>query len=172
MLVRSQMDFPATGEVVQPNAVGPFVAACMRGSNIMPLVPVKLNSPISYFDGPPIVSCTAFSLRKGILTEAIDTFDHPFGDRVRAHVADKAMNMRSQGFFRRSHAADERVGVYGYHGKACGPGKTVCCSECEEGGVIQRVRAYKECGMTMACRGKFPGFFYFPGATIKTDNLF
>jgi len=99
MLFRSQMDFPATGEVVQPNAVGPFVAACMRGSNIMPLVPVKLNSPISYFDGPPIVSCTAFSLRKGILTEAIDTFDHPFGDRVRAHVADKAMDMRNQGFF-------------------------------------------------------------------------
>jgi len=99
MLVRSQMDFPATGEVLQPFAVGHFVAGCMRGSHSMPLMPVKLNSPISYFDGPPIVSCTAFCMREGKLTEAIDTFDHPFWDRVRDHVSDKAMDMRRQGFF-------------------------------------------------------------------------
>jgi fructose 1,6-bisphosphate aldolase/phosphatase len=65
----------------------------------MPIMPVKLNSPISYFDGPPIVSCAAFSVHDGKLTEPLDAFAHPFWDRVRDHVADKAMDMRKQGFF-------------------------------------------------------------------------
>jgi fructose 1,6-bisphosphate aldolase/phosphatase len=65
----------------------------------MPIMPVKLNSTISYFDGPPIVSCATFCIRDGKLTEMIDAFDHPFWDRVRDHVADKAMDMRKQGFF-------------------------------------------------------------------------
>ncbi|HZL98715.1 MAG TPA: fructose 1,6-bisphosphatase, partial [Planctomycetota bacterium] len=48
MLVRVQMDFPATGEVLAPYAIGPFVAGCMRGSHQMPLMPVRLKSPVSY----------------------------------------------------------------------------------------------------------------------------
>ena len=99
MLVRSQMDFPATGEVLQPFSLGHFVAGCMRGSHNMPLMPVKLNTTISYFDGPPIVSCATFCVRDGKLTGPVDAFDHPFWDRVRDHVADKAMDMRKQGFF-------------------------------------------------------------------------
>ena len=99
MLVRSQMDFPATGEVLQPFAIGHFVAGCMRGSHNMPIMPVKLNSTISYFDGPPVVSCATFCVRDGQLTGPVDAFDHPFWDRVRGHVADKAMDMRRQGFF-------------------------------------------------------------------------
>lgn len=99
MLVRSQMDFPATGEVLQPFAIGHFVAGCMRGSHNMPIMPVKLNSTISYFDGPPVVSCATFCVRDGKLTGPVDAFDHPFWDRVRDHVADKAMDMRRQGFF-------------------------------------------------------------------------
>ena len=99
MLVRTQMDFPATDEVLQPFSIGHFVAGCMRGSHNMPIMPVKLNSTISYFDGPPVVSCAAFSVRNGKLTEVIDAFAHPFWDRVRDHVADKAMDMRKQGFF-------------------------------------------------------------------------
>ena len=99
MLVRSQMDFPATGEVLEPFGIGYFVAGCMRGSHNMPIMPGKLNSTISYFDGPPIVSCAAFSVRDGKLTGPVDAFDHPFWDRVRGHVADKSMDMRRQGFF-------------------------------------------------------------------------
>jgi fructose 1,6-bisphosphate aldolase/phosphatase len=86
-------------DVLQPFSIGHFVAGCMRGSHNMPIMPVKLNSTISYFDGPPIVSCAAFSIRDGKLTEMIDAFDHPFWDRVRDHVSDKAMDMRKQGFF-------------------------------------------------------------------------
>jgi len=99
MLVRAQMNFPATGEILAPFHVGHFVAGGMRGSHNMPLMPVRLKSPVSYFDGPPVVSCAAFSMHNGKLTAPFDAFDHPFWDTVRQHVADKAMSMREQGFF-------------------------------------------------------------------------
>ena len=99
MLVRAQMNFPATGEVLAPYAVGHFVAGCMRGSHQMPLMPVLLNSGISYFDGPPVVSCAAFCVHAGQLTEPVDAFAHPFWDHVRDAVAAKSIEMRRQGFF-------------------------------------------------------------------------
>jgi len=99
MLVRVQKTFPATGEILQPYSIGHFVAGCMRGSHQMPLMPVQINSGISYFDGPPVVSCAAFAMHNGVLTEALDAFAHPFWDKVRDNVADKAMEMRRQGFF-------------------------------------------------------------------------
>jgi fructose 1,6-bisphosphate aldolase/phosphatase len=99
MLVRAQMSFPATGEVLAPFAVGHFVAGGMRGSHNMPLMPVPLNSSISYFDGPPVVSCAAFSVHDGRLTEPLDAFAHPFWDHVRDRVSAKAIEMRRQGVF-------------------------------------------------------------------------
>lgn len=99
MLVRVQKTFPATGEVLAPYAIGPYVAGCMRGSHQMPLMPVPLNSGISYFDGPPVVSCAAFAMHDGRLTEAVDAFAHPFWDTVRDTVSHKAIGMRRQGFF-------------------------------------------------------------------------
>jgi fructose 1,6-bisphosphate aldolase/phosphatase len=98
MLVRVQMDFPATGEVLAPYAIGHFVAGGMRGSHQMPLMPVMLNTGISYFDGPPIVSCAGFCVHGGKLTEPIDGFGQPFWNTVRDGVASKAMEMRRQGF--------------------------------------------------------------------------
>ncbi len=98
MLVRVQMDFPATGEVLAPYAIGHFVAGCMRGSHQMPLMPVTLNTGISYFDGPPVVSCAGFCVHNGKLTEPIDGFAQPFWNTVRDHVANKAIEMRRQGF--------------------------------------------------------------------------
>jgi fructose 1,6-bisphosphate aldolase/phosphatase len=99
LLIRAQKDFPATGEIVAPYAIGPYVAGAMRGSHQMPLMPVKLNSGISYFDGPPVVSCAAFAMHDGRITEAVDVFAHPFWDKVRDTVAEKAIGMRRQGFF-------------------------------------------------------------------------
>ena len=99
MLVRVQKTFPATGEVLAPYALGPYVAGCMRGSHQMPLMPVGLNSGISYFDGPPVVSCAAFAMHEGKFTEAVDAFGHPFWDTVRENVSNKAIDMRRQGFF-------------------------------------------------------------------------
>lgn len=99
MLVRAQMNFPATGEVLAPFATGHFVAGCMRGSHQMPLMPVRLNSGISYFDGPPVVSCAAFCVHEGRFTEPLDAFAHPFWDHVRDQVSAKSIEMRRQGFF-------------------------------------------------------------------------
>ena len=99
MLVRVQKNFPATGEVLAPFAVGHFVAGGMRGSHQMPLMPVGLDSGISYFDGPPVVSCAAFAMHDGRFTEAVDAFAHPFWDAVRERISGKAIEMRRQGFF-------------------------------------------------------------------------
>ncbi len=98
MLVRVQKDFPATGEILSPFTIGHYVAGFMRGSHNGPLMPVKLNSTISFFDGPPIVSCAAFCIHDGKLTEAADAFDHPYWDYVRRRVSKKAEEIRRQGF--------------------------------------------------------------------------
>lgn len=50
-------------------------------------------------DDIAILSCAAFSVHGGKLTGPVDAFDHPFWDRVRTHVSDKAAEMRRQGFF-------------------------------------------------------------------------
>ncbi|MBI4483261.1 MAG: fructose 1,6-bisphosphatase [Acidobacteria bacterium] len=97
-LSRSQGSFPATGEILSPFAIGHYVAGTMRGSHTGPLMPVKQNSTISFFDGPPIVSCAALCVHNGKFTEAVDAFDHPFWDQVRSQVSLKAMEIRKQGF--------------------------------------------------------------------------
>lgn len=99
LLVRVQKNFPATGEILAPYAIGAFVAGAMRGSHQLPLMPVGLNSDISYFDGPPVVSCAAYAIHNGILTEAVDAFAQPFWNKIRDDIADKAVAMRRQGFF-------------------------------------------------------------------------
>jgi fructose 1,6-bisphosphate aldolase/phosphatase len=98
MLVRVQKNFPATGEILSPYAVAHYVGGFMRGSHIGPLMPVKRGTGCSYFDGPPIVSCLGFCVKNGKLTEPMDLFDHPFWDAVRLRAADKALEIRRQGF--------------------------------------------------------------------------
>ncbi|TKJ34732.1 fructose 1,6-bisphosphatase [bacterium (candidate division B38) B3_B38] len=98
MLVRVQGAFPATGEILSAYSVAPYVAGFMRGSHIGPLMPVKRGTAISYFDGPPIVSATAYCVHDGKLTEAVDAFDHPFWDYIRNIASQKALDIRAQGF--------------------------------------------------------------------------
>jgi len=99
MLIRTQYNFPATGEILSPYTITPSVPGFMRGSHTGPLMPVKKNSPISFFDGPPIVSCLAFSEKNGKLTEPADAFDQPYWDYVRQCVSKEAEEIRRQGFF-------------------------------------------------------------------------
>lgn len=99
MLTRVQMNFPATGEVLAPFATAHYVAGGMRGSHHMPLMPIPINSPTSYFDGPPLVSCVAFSVHGGKLTEALDTFAHPVWNAIRDRATEKALEIRRQGVF-------------------------------------------------------------------------
>jgi len=97
-IVRVQGAFPATGEVLAPFEIGPFVAGFMRGSHNGPLMPCKLQTTISYFDGPPVITGAAFSMNQGKLTGPVDVFDHPFWDFVREKIAEKAISIRRQGF--------------------------------------------------------------------------
>lgn len=97
-LVRVQGGFPATGEVLSPFSIGHFVAGFMRGSHTGPLMPVKLQTPISFFDGPPIVSGAAFSVHDGKFTEPADVFNHPYWDEIRSRISRKAEEIRRQGF--------------------------------------------------------------------------
>jgi fructose 1,6-bisphosphate aldolase/phosphatase len=97
-LVRVQGEFPATGEVLAPFQIGSLVAGFMRGSHNGPLMPCKLNSTISYFDGPPVVTGAAFCVKDGKLTEPADVFDHPYWDYVRFEISKKATDIRRQGF--------------------------------------------------------------------------
>ncbi len=97
-LVRVQGEFPATGEVLAPFEIAPYVAGFMRGSHNGPLMPCKLNTTISYFDGPPVVTGAAFCVKNGKLTEPADVFDHPFWDYVREKAAKKSIEIRRQGF--------------------------------------------------------------------------
>ena len=98
MLVRVQGAFPATGEVLSPFNIGHYVAGFMRGSHTGPLMPVKRNSTISFFDGPPVVSCSAYCVHEGKLTEPADAFDHPYWDYIRNQISRKATEIRQQGF--------------------------------------------------------------------------
>ena len=99
MLVRVQKSFPATGEILAPFSVGPYIGGGLRGSHQMPLMPVAMHTAVSFFDGPPIVSCAAFCMRAGKLSDAVDAFAQPFWDEVRQRVSAKALEMRRQGFF-------------------------------------------------------------------------
>jgi fructose 1,6-bisphosphate aldolase/phosphatase len=98
MLVRVQKNFPATGEVLAPYHIAHYVGGFMRGSHIGPLMPVVRGTGCSYFDGPPIVSCLGFCVKGGKLTEPVDLFAHPFWEAVRTRAAEKAMEIRRQGF--------------------------------------------------------------------------
>jgi fructose 1,6-bisphosphate aldolase/phosphatase len=97
-LCRVQKNFPATGEVLAPYALAHYVNGYMRGSHTGPLMPVKTGTHCSYFDGPPIVTALGFCVHGGKLTEPMDLFDHPYWDSVRHKAANKATEMRRQGF--------------------------------------------------------------------------
>jgi fructose 1,6-bisphosphate aldolase/phosphatase len=98
-IVRVQDAFPSAGEILAPFAMGVYVSGYQRGSHHGPLMPVKRNSAVSFFDGPPSVSCAGYSVHKGRLTSAVDPFDHPLWEQVRSRVADKTLDIRRQGFF-------------------------------------------------------------------------
>lgn len=98
MLIRTQKDFPATGEILSPYTIAHYAAGDCRGSHNVAVMPVKKNSSISFFDGPVVVSALAFSMQKGRLSEPADCFDHPYWDYVRHKAAVKTEEMRKQGF--------------------------------------------------------------------------
>lgn len=99
-IVRTQGIFPAPEEVVEPYTLGHFVTGDCRGSHVMPIMPVAINTSVA---GPyclPIVSCLAFSMdAAGKFTqEALDVFGNVAWDATRLKVQHKADEWRRQGF--------------------------------------------------------------------------
>jgi len=108
-LVRSQKQFPSTGEILSPYATAHYVVGDNRGSHVISLMPCKLNSIISFFDGPAIVTAAGICVHNGKFTEAVDLFDQPFWDYIRNKASQKAMDIRDQGFFGAAMAPMEEL---------------------------------------------------------------
>lgn len=98
-IVRSQKQFPSTGEILSPWALAHFTLGDNRGSHHVAVMPVKQNSIISFFDGPTIVTAAGYCVHEGKFTEAVDLFDQPFWDTIRDKASEKTMAIRAQGFF-------------------------------------------------------------------------
>jgi len=82
-----------------------------------------MNTPASTFFCCPMVCGLGFSMQEGRLTEPSDLFADPFWGGVREHIAQKAVEMRKQGFF----------------GPAMLP-----MSELEYGGIVARLQKLEE----------------------------
>jgi fructose 1,6-bisphosphatase len=79
MLIRTQMEFLPSTHVLAAFAAG-----------ATPVLPVPLNTPSTYCDGLPLVSCAAFSVHRRKLTEPVDYFANPFWNTVRDQAAQAA----------------------------------------------------------------------------------
>ena len=99
-IVRNQGIFPAPEELTSPFAKAHFVGGDARGSHVMPLMPVPINTPVTGIYCLPLVSCIGFSMAaSGHFSDAfIDFFDNPAWDVVRHRAQEKAIEMRSQGW--------------------------------------------------------------------------
>jgi len=99
-IVRTQGIFPAPEEVIEPYTLGHYVTGDCRGSHVMPIMPVAIDTTVA---GPyclPIVSCLAFSMdAAGRFTrEHVDVFGNVAWDATRLKVQQKADEWRRQGF--------------------------------------------------------------------------
>lgn len=100
-IVRTQGIFPAPEEITEPFLVAPYVTGDARGSHVMPLLPVPVNTTVN---GPychPICSGLAFSMNAsgGFSGSTVDLFEGPAWDEARRRSQEKALEMRKQGFF-------------------------------------------------------------------------
>ena len=99
-IVRSQGEFPAVGEVLEPFTLPLLVEGWMRGSHHGPLMPVAIpDSTPTRFDGPPRVTAAGFQLSDGKLIGPRDMFADKSFDNARQQALDVADYMRRHGPF-------------------------------------------------------------------------
>ena len=99
-IVRSQGQFPAVGEVLEPFSFPLLVEGWMRGSHHGPLMPVSIpDSTPTRFDGPPRVTAAGFQLSDGKLVGPRDMFADKSFDNARQKALDAADYMRAHGPF-------------------------------------------------------------------------
>jgi len=99
-IVRTQGIFPAPEEVIEPYTLGHFVTGDCRGSHVMPIMTVAIDSAVA---GPyclPLVSCLACSMDPAgtFSREHVDVFADPVWEATRLKVQQKADEWRRQGF--------------------------------------------------------------------------
>ncbi|MFX7052726.1 fructose 1,6-bisphosphatase, partial [Acinetobacter baumannii] len=61
-LIRNQGIFPAPEELLSPFVKAHYVGGDARGSHVMPLMPVPVNTAVTGAYCLPIVSCLGFSM--------------------------------------------------------------------------------------------------------------
>jgi len=99
-IVRSQGNFPAVGEILEPFTMPMLVAGWMRGSHHGPLMPTaRRDANPSRFDGPPRVICAGFQLAEGNLVGPRDMFDDPAFDDARRQANQAGEYLRRHGPF-------------------------------------------------------------------------
>jgi len=99
-IVRSQGEFPAVGEVLEPFASPILVEGWMRGSHMGPLMPVSTkDSTPTRFDGPPRVTAAGFQLARGSLVGPRDMFADKSFNLARHQANEMADMMRRHGPF-------------------------------------------------------------------------
>lgn len=99
-IVRSQGQFPAVGEVLEPFTLPLLVEGWMRGSHHGPLMPVAVEDGTpSRFDGPPRVIALGFQLSDGKLIGPRDMFKDKSFDNARQQANDVADYLRRHGPF-------------------------------------------------------------------------
>jgi len=99
-IVRSQGQFPAVGEVLEPFSSPILVEGWMRGSHMGPLMPVSVaDSTPTRFDGPPRVIALGFQICGGKLIGPRDMFADKSFDLSRHKTNEMADMMRHHGPF-------------------------------------------------------------------------
>ena len=99
-VVRNQGIFPAPEELISPYTKAHYIGGDARGSHVMPLMPVPINTAVTGMYCLPLVSCVGFSINgEGKFAESsTDFFDNPAWDHTRMLAQEKGIAMRSQGW--------------------------------------------------------------------------
>ena len=120
-VVRSQGEFPAVGEVLEPFALPIIVEGWMRGSHQGPWMPCAVrDANPTRFDGPPRIVCLGFQLANGKLVGPRDMFDDP---GLRTDAAPGGRDRRLPAAPRPLRAAPAAAGGDGVHHHAGGGGQ-------------------------------------------------
>ena len=114
-VVRTQGIFPAPEEATEPYLIAHYVTGDARGSHVMPLIPVPINTAVT---GPychPIITCIALSMNETghFAHNVVDMFDSIVWDEARRRSQEKALEMRKQGFFGAAMASVTEIAYTG-----------------------------------------------------------
>lgn len=114
-IIRTQGIFPAPEECVEPYYLGHLVTGDARGSHVMPLMPIAINTAVAGPYCQPLVSCLAFSMNQDgkFAYEAIDLFGNQVWEATRQKISRKAEEFRRQGFFGATMASHQELSYTG-----------------------------------------------------------